>query len=65
MAREATLKLHAEIRKDFHKMSNIIEKNTQKFSTQYIINSIADKYFKSPITIENIVFNRVNYGKES
>ncbi len=61
MVREATLKLHAEIKTEFNKMLNIRAKNAQKFTTEYIINSVAEKYFKSPKTVENIVFNRIKY----
>lgn len=56
--REQTLRLHNAIKEDFDKLSNIKEYGVEKYTTQYKLNKIAEKYFKSAKTIENIVFNR-------
>ncbi|GLB51721.1 hypothetical protein NBRC110019_07600 [Neptunitalea chrysea] len=56
--RETTIRLHKDIKSEFDRMSNIQEYGVQKFTTAYILNAIAKKFYKSPKTIENIVFNR-------
>lgn len=58
--REQTLRLHQAIRDEFDRLSNVKEYGVSKYTNQYILNKIADKYFKSAKTIENIVFNRTN-----
>lgn len=60
MARVETIRLHSDIKKEFDRMSSIKEHGVTKYSTAYILNSIAIKFYKSPKTIENIVFNRTN-----
>lgn len=57
--REQTIRLHAAIKDDFDKLSNVKEYGVQKYTNEYIFNKIADKYFKSVRTVENIVFGRV------
>lgn len=61
--KQDTIRLHSDIKREFEKMSAIREHGVQKFSTQYILNAIAHKYYKSPKTIENIVFNRTMVSK--
>lgn len=62
--RNITDKLYADIKKDFDKLSSIKELGVKKFSTEYILAKLGNQYYKSPKTIENIVFNRVpNTGK--
>lgn len=56
--RTQTLRLHADIRADFEKLSNVREYGVQKHTTAWILNHLAEKYYKSAKTIENIVFNR-------
>lgn len=60
-----TIRLHNDIRKEFEHLSNIKEYGVQKYSTAYILNKISEKFYKSPKTIENIVFNRVARPKET
>lgn len=57
-SRENTKRMHSDIKKDFGNMCKVIEHGVQKFSTEYILNNLANKYYKSPKTIENIVFGR-------
>ena len=61
MARELTDRLYHDIKHDFDKFSNVKEFGVQKYSMAWVLAKIADKYYKSPKTIENIVFNRVTY----
>lgn len=56
--KQSTIRLHDDIRKEFQKMSDIKEYGVPKYTSAYIMNVIADKFYKSPKTIENIVFNR-------
>lgn len=46
------------IRKEFEKMSSKEFKGVRQYSTNYILTKIADQYFLSPATIEDIVFHR-------
>jgi hypothetical protein len=57
-----TVRLHIDIKKEFDKMSNVREFGVQKYSTEYILNYVAKKYYRATKTVENIVFNRVNYS---
>lgn len=65
--REQTLKLHQAIKDEFDRLSNIKEYGVEKYSLEYKLNRVAEKYFKSAKTIENIVFNRthVKYTSEA
>ncbi|MEN5434109.1 hypothetical protein ABE545_10740 [Sphingobacterium faecium] len=60
MARPQTIRLHSDIRREFDRMNSIKEHGVTKYSTAYILNAVAVKFYKSPKTIENIVFNRTN-----
>jgi hypothetical protein len=60
-----TIRLHQDIKKEFDKMSNIREFGVQKYSTDYILNCIAAKYYRAAKTVENIVFNRVTYAPQT
>lgn len=57
--RPQTIKLHQDIKAEFNKLSNVREFGVQKHSIEWILNKVAEKFYKSPKTIENIVFNRV------
>ena len=61
MARELTDRLYQDIKKDFDKLSNVKEFGVQKFSLSWIFAKIGNQYYKSPKTIENIVFSRTQY----
>lgn len=56
--RETTINLHRAIQEEFGKLSNVEEYGVQKYTTAFILRKVAAKYFKSPKTIENIVFGR-------
>lgn len=57
-----TVRLHSDIKKEFDKMCSIREFGVQKYSTDYILNAIGSKFYRSAKTVENVVFNRVNYS---
>lgn len=61
----STIRMHNDIKKDFDKLSDIKEFGVKKYSTDYVLNKIADKYYKSAKTVENIVFNRTTTAKVS
>lgn len=54
-----TQRFYKDIRREYSKQSNIKEFGKQKFTDEVIIAKIAYKFYKSEITIENIIFNRV------
>ena len=56
-----TVRLHSDIKKEFDRMSAIREFGVQKYSTDYILNAIGSKFYRSAKTVENVVFNRVTY----
>lgn len=60
--KDNTDRLYSDIRKDFLKYSAIKEFGVQKFTNDYILAKLGHVYYKSPKTIENIVFNRVSAG---
>ena len=61
MAKELTRKKYEDIRKDYLKMSEIKYKGVKKYSHEYILKKLSEKYYLSPATIEHIVFNRGAY----
>lgn len=62
-AKENTIRLHLDIKKEFDKLSQIKAHGVRKYSIDYILAELANKFYKSPVTIEKIVFNRtgLNY----
>lgn len=52
-------RMYKAIRHDFKEMSVIQENGARKYTTEYIICKLSEKYYRSPSTIENIIFNRV------
>lgn len=59
--RPQTINLYQAIRSEFERLSNIKEFGVTKYSTDYMLHYVAHKYFKSPKTVENIVFNRTHF----
>lgn len=59
MAKPQTIRLHQDIKADFDKMSAAQDFGVQKYSNEHILHYLAQKYYKSPKTIENIVFGRI------
>ncbi|AJA67334.1 hypothetical protein MYRA21_0090 [Myroides sp. A21] len=64
MAREVTIRLHKDIKKEFDKLCSIKEFGVQKHTTEWILNAVAVKFYKSPKTVENIVFGRTSIHKK-
>jgi hypothetical protein len=62
--RQSTINLHNSIKQDFNKLINVKEFGVSKYTVQYILNTLAEKYYKSPKTIENIVFERTALAKK-
>lgn len=60
-ARDLTDKLYTDIKRDFEKYSNIKEFGVQKYAMPWVFAKLGSKYYKSPKTIENIVFNRTQH----
>ncbi|SHG33191.1 hypothetical protein [Flavobacterium johnsoniae] len=63
--KQNTVRLHQDIKREFEKMSNIREFGVKKYSTEYVLKVVAKKYYRAVKTVENIVFNRVNYQNKS
>lgn len=60
--RDLTDKLYQDIKRDFSKFSAVKEFGVQKYTNDWILAKLGNKYYKSPKTVENIVFNRVAYA---
>jgi hypothetical protein len=58
MAKESTIELYNDIRREYQKLTNITEFGVQKFTEAWIYNKLSKMFYKSPKTIENIVFYR-------
>ena len=56
--RAQTQRLHQDIKREFDRMSSDKALGVQKYTTDFILATLAQKFYKSPKTIENIVFNR-------
>lgn len=63
--RPQTLKQHQDIRKEFERLSNIKEFGVRKHTSEWIFNKLAQQFYKSPVTIEDIVFNRTKKTQSS
>lgn len=55
-------RLYEDIRQDYEAMSSEKEFGVQKYRTSYILAYLGHKYYRSPKTIENIVFYRTTYA---
>lgn len=56
--KEITNRLYSDIKKEFLRLSNVSEFGVPKYSEKWIYAKLAHIFYKSPKTIENIVFNR-------
>lgn len=55
-----TQRLYQDIHKAYEKLVNMRAFGVQKYSNEYIFRKIAHDFYKSPKTIENIIFDRVS-----
>ena len=56
--KDNTARQYTDIKKEFTKLSNVSEFGAPKYSEKWIYAKLAHIFYKSPKTIENIVFNR-------
>jgi hypothetical protein len=57
--KETTLARHQEVKKEFEKLNGVRELGVKKYSEKYIYAKVGEKFYLSPKTVENIVWNRV------
>jgi glycine betaine/choline ABC-type transport system substrate-binding protein len=57
--KERTNKMYDDVRQEYKKLSEIKLHGVTKFSHDYIVLVISNQFYRSPKTIENIIFNRV------
>ncbi len=55
--RDATAKLHEDIKKEYHKLKGVKKFGVPMYTSEYITHALADKFYKSPRTIINIVYH--------
>lgn len=58
--REQTKQLYSQIKAEFLKLSEVKQFGVKKYTNAWIFNKLATDFYKSPKTIENIVFDRTN-----
>ena len=54
-----TERLYLAIREDYRKLTGSRSGGIRVYTQEYILQQLAAKYYRSPRTIENIVFERV------
>lgn len=57
--RDTTKQLYSAIKQEHQRLMSIKENGVQKYHDEWIIRELANKYFKSPATIEKIIYNRI------
>lgn len=57
--KDRTQLMYEDIRAEYKKLSDVKSHGVQKYSHDYIVITLANKFYRSPKTIENIIFNRV------
>lgn len=57
--KETTERLYTDIRRAYMKWLNKSKDGVRIYSDEYILAVVAKQFYKSPKTVENIVFNRV------
>lgn len=57
--KDNTQRLYDAVKKDYFKLADVKEFGVKKFTDSWIFGKLANKFYKSPKTIENIVFSRV------
>lgn len=55
--KEVTKRLYKDIRAAYDELSAEKEFGAQKYSDAYIVNRLAHRFYRSPKTIENIIFH--------
>lgn len=55
----STQRLYEDVRREYLVWLNKRKNGVRVYSDEYIFAVVAEKFYKSPKTIENIVFNRV------
>lgn len=54
-----TQQFYEAIKKEYFKMSAVKDNGIRVYSEEYILSKVAAKFFRSPRTVENIVYGRV------
>ncbi|TWP23513.1 hypothetical protein ETU10_07255 [Apibacter muscae] len=58
--RQATRRMYEDVQKEHARLMAITEHGVQKYHDKWIIGELAHKFYKSPATIEKIIYNRNN-----
>lgn len=54
-----TERLYKDIKAEFSRLNNIKKNGVKLYSHEYIVSCIAEKFYRSPATVQNILYNRV------
>lgn len=57
--KQRTELFYTAVKDEYHKLINIKKNGVRLYSSEYILAELSKKFFRSPRTIENILFNRV------
>ncbi|WP_313214223.1 hypothetical protein [Soonwooa sp.] len=58
-AKASTVRLYTDVRRNYARLSSIMEFGKQKHSDEWIMAKLAFDFYLSEKTVENIIFNRV------
>lgn len=57
--KNTTQKFYDTVREEYHKLKGKKKYGVTVYTTEYVMHELANKFFRSPATISNIVFHRV------
>ncbi len=57
--KQTTEERYKQVKQEHEKLLNVTELGVQKYSDNYIIRVLAQKFFYSPKTIEKIIYSRI------
>lgn len=56
--KETTILFYDSVKKEYLKLASVKDGNARVYTHEFCLNKVAKKFFRSPKTIENIVFDR-------
>ncbi len=62
--RQSTLAFYEVVKSDYKKIASRKKDGVRIYSHEYIVSQLAKKHFRSSVTIENIIFDRVAHVRE-
>lgn len=54
-----TVRFYSDIRAEYKRLRGVLKNGVRLYSEEYIMAELSKKFYRSPRTIENILFNRI------